>query len=251
MSSKMDINIRLFKKLYNIKIINRTICIIDFIPFIGPIKNASESLLANSSDNSKLARDKGITALVTAAIDLLGLCLAIASIAYTCEKFNQINTFAVLKHLVNVAILLTVVALVSGSKVVFNQLIKLSINNLVGVNNASAAMVNSVTITATGIETIVESVSNTTYGMVFSVISSYRSAQYIVWTPVRVIKILTKIAVKVCQYIDHTFDGLVVRNFFFIYGYLTTLLEIIITITLVSITLCVNGFAKIISYCSK
>jgi hypothetical protein len=192
----MDVNIRLFQNYYNFKLINQTMAIIDFMPFIGPIKNASESLLANLSNDHKLARNKAITALVTAAIDLLGLCLGIASIAYLYEKFNKIDTFAIVKDILVMAISITIISFVIGAKIVVDQLVKLLVNNLVGVNTASAAMVNSVTITAAGIEAVVGTVSNVTYGMVFGVKNSwkigYNSAKTIIYTPIKVFKTTTQ-----------------------------------------------------------
>jgi len=197
----MDINIRLFKNYYDFKILNQTMVIIDFLPFLGPIKNASESLLANLSHDNKLARDKGITALVTAAVDLLGLCLGVASVAYLHEKFNKIDTFAIFRDLLVMAIFITIVAFVIGAKIVIDQLVRLLVDNLVGVNTASAAMVNSVTITASGIEAFVATVSNTTYGMILGLKNSWKmscnSVKSIIYAPIRAVKTTTK-------YVNHS-----------------------------------------------
>jgi len=197
----MDINIRLFQNYYNFKILNQTMVILDFLPFFGPIKNASESLLANLSQDNKLARDKGITALVTAAIDLLGLCLGVASVAYLHERFHKIDTFTIFRDLLVMAILVTVVAFVIGTKIVVDQLVRLLVDNLVGVNTASAAMVNSVTITASGIEAFVETVSSVTYGMILGLKNSwkmsYNSVKSIIYAPIRAVKTTTK-------YVNHS-----------------------------------------------
>lgn len=232
----MDVSIRLFQNYYNFKLIHQTT--IDFMPFIGPIKNVSESLLANLSNDHKLARDKAITALVTAAIDLFGLCLGIASIAYLYEKFNKIDTFAIVKDILVIAILISIVSFVIGAKIVVNQLIKLLVNNLVGVNTASAAMVNSVTITAVGIEAVIGTVSNATYGILFGVKHSwkigYKSAKSIIYTPIKVLKTTTQYVNNSQRYAEEKIVKKskqafirVLNNFiFFIHAIITVLLVI-------------------------
>ena len=233
----MDINIKLFRNLYNFKLFYRTISVMDFLPFVGPVKNASEALMANCEHDTKLARDKGITALVTGAIDLLGLSLAICSIAYSCEKFTTIASFALLKHAMILAILVTVVAFVSGTKIVINQLVKLSIDNMVGVNTASAAMVNTVSITATGIESVVETINQITWNMVLAVRSSYSSAKAIALAPI----VCVKVCIRSLSDCKRFFDRLLVHTFvtyFRIYcNIFMTFIQINITIALVSVSL--------------
>ena len=241
----MDIDIKLFRNLYNFKLFYRTISIIDFLPFVGSVKNAGEALIANSDADYKQARDKGITALVTGAIDLLGLSLAVCTIAYSCEKFNAINAFPLIKHTIVLAILVTVIAFVSGSKIVINQLVKLLIDNVVGVNTASAAVVNSVNITATGIETVVESVSQTTSGVVFGVKKSYSSAKTIVFAPILIVKAIIKFFVDFKHLITEKIYQFFTENILIFYNILIKILEIITTIVLLSIQLSIKVFNAI------
>lgn len=245
----MDINIKLLRNLYNFKFFYRTLTIIDFLPFVGSVKNASEALVANCEHDSKLARDKGVTALVMGAIDLLGLSLAICSIAYSCEKFSAVNSITLLRHFLVSVILVTVIALVSGSKVVINQLVKLSIDNLVNVNTASAAMVNSVSITATGIESVVETVHQTAFDMVSAVKLSYSSAKAIALAPINCVKVCARFVFQSRQLLNRFFVETFVRYFRIYYNIFMTFIQINITIALLSISLFLKAFKYIRTKC--
>lgn len=170
--------------------------IMDFVPFAGSIKNVIESMAANFANDTKLARDKGITALVTASMDLFGLCLSVGCIAYLFEKCSKIEWISPLKDALIMAVLIAIISIVVGAKIVAEQLTKLLIDNVVGVNTASASMVNSVTMTATGIEAVVETVTDATNGMVSGIKNSWsvtsKSARSVFLTPAKLVKTSSK-----------------------------------------------------------
>src|SRR5699024_7818672 len=154
---------------------------IDYIPFLGPMYNATYALNLlfsiwpgksvpasdNSSDDStpvsdialeksRMVRVKGLTAVATALIDIFTLCLTVGVIAFVCDCLVRINTFAFVRQLLILFILANVVALTVGSKIITGQLVEHLTHQLEEVNSVSTSMVKSVTITASAIERIVE-----------------------------------------------------------------------------------------------
>ncbi|KAJ6220382.1 hypothetical protein RDWZM_006194 [Blomia tropicalis] len=157
---------------------------IDYIPFIGPMYNAtyalnllfniwpikilqSFSMNENGSneveiEKARLMRVKGLTAIATALIDIFTLCLTLGVLAFSCDCLNRIDTFAFVRQLMFVVVTINMLALTVGSKVITGQLVEHLTGQLEEINTVGTSMVKSVTITATAIERIVETTNSKT-----------------------------------------------------------------------------------------
>lgn len=179
------------------KYFNRLLLFIDYIPLLGSLYNATNALnllytlwcratigtrtsytnnnaniAENDSENdadesvlkqkSRLIREKGLTAIVTALIDIINICLAVAVIAFICDRLVLIQTFAIVRQLLISVVLANVLAMTIGAKIITKQLVLHLTQQLEDVNHVSTSMVKSVTITASAIERIVETTESTT-----------------------------------------------------------------------------------------
>lgn len=187
LSSLTDLDRHTFNKVFS-----QSLLFIDYIPFLGPLYNAALALnlLFNlwptskdlelveeneetevqkaeaALEKSRLIRVKGMTAVATALIDLLTLCLTVGVIAFVYDCLVRISAYALVRYALVLAVLATGLALTIGSKVVTGQLVESLSRQLEDVGSVSVSMVKSVSITATAIEKIVETTNTRTNAFV-------------------------------------------------------------------------------------
>lgn len=180
----------------------RFIVFIDFVPLLGPLYNAGHalnllwmiwrsSIFANHNNNNnnnnidgefnnnndanyndndivknrekyRHVRERGITAIVTALIDIFTICLALGVIAFICDCLSRIQTFAFVRQLCILFIMINLFALTIGAKIIAGQAVINVTRQLEDVNHVGISMVKSAHITATTIERIVETTETTT-----------------------------------------------------------------------------------------
>lgn len=179
--------------------LHQTLLLIDYIPFLGPLYNATYALNLlfsfwpaksksfeedeeeededvdssevqqsnfDQQEKSRLIRVKGLTAVATALIDLLTLCLAVGVIAYVCDCLVRLNTFALIRYLLVLFILFTALALTVGLKIITGQAVDHLTRQLEDVTSVSTSMVKSASITVLAIEKIVETTNRQTSALV-------------------------------------------------------------------------------------
>ena len=182
--------------------LHQTLLLIDYIPFLGPLYNATyalnllfsfwpakasktfdegdeeeedensegsevhQSSSLDQLEKSRLIRVKGLTAVATALIDLLTLCLAVGVIAYVCDCLVRLNTFALIRYLLVLFILFTALALTVGLKIITGQAVDHLTRQLEDVTSVSTSMVKSASITVLAIEKIVETTNRQTSALV-------------------------------------------------------------------------------------
>jgi len=165
------------------KYFNQCLLMIDYIPIVGPMYNATYALNLLfsfwpgkqvegededevSRGKSRLVRVKGMTAIATALIDIFTLCFTLGVLAFVCDCLVRINTFAFIRQLLILFIMANVIALTVGAKIVTGQLVEHLTQQLEEMNSVSTSMVKSVTITASAIERIVETTNTKTVSVV-------------------------------------------------------------------------------------
>lgn len=159
-----------------------------FIPFLGSARYATEAAVAYFSDDDQKARDKGIIAVNNAIIDLSVLSLFLISITHIANECEKNENLKLVKPLLVLGAMFAVFAVLIGSKIVAEQISRAILEKVVNVNTASKAMVNSVTMTATGIEAVVEKVNVSTTKVVTGMNFAMGSVFSLVFLPFRLVE---------------------------------------------------------------
>ncbi|KAH7639177.1 uncharacterized protein LOC124500572 [Dermatophagoides farinae] len=121
-----------------------------------------ENDLLKNREKYRQVRERGLTAIVTALIDIFTICLALAVIAFICDCLLRIQTFAFVRQLCILFIMINILALTIGAKIIAGQAVINVTRQLEDVNHVGISMVKSAHITATAIERIVETTETTT-----------------------------------------------------------------------------------------
>ncbi|XP_075675798.1 uncharacterized protein LOC113798727 [Dermatophagoides pteronyssinus] len=138
------------------------------------IENYDENDLIKNRDKYRQVRERGLTAIVTALIDIFTICLALAVIAFICDCLLRIQTFAFIRHLCILFIIINTFALTIGAKIIAGQAVINVTRQLEDVNHVGVSVVKSAHITASAIERIVETTETTT--------NIFVGSCYYVWT---------------------------------------------------------------------
>lgn len=192
------------------KYVSQYVMFIDYVPLVGPLFNIShamnllwtiwqgqESTQADDEEEkatARVLREKGITAVVTALVDILILCLAVGVIAFVSHTMIKMEAFAPLRHLLILFILGNVIVIAVGLKMVGSQLAIHLTRQLVEVNHVSTSVVKSANITASAIEKLVETTNSTTNRIYCRVSYTKRIITYytlmVILAPVNLVRLI-------------------------------------------------------------
>ncbi|CAG2108796.1 unnamed protein product [Medioppia subpectinata] len=158
------------------KIIQQLLLLIQFIPFIGPAQYAIEAIVAYMCGNQEKARDKGITSTINGLIDLAALALFLLSAAHIAVQCDRSATLQALKPILTTSCVITIASILIGAKIIAEQMARAVVEKVLSVHTASTSMVNTVTITANGIEAVVGTINEATNVTTNRVKSGYTKA---------------------------------------------------------------------------
>ncbi|CAG2172119.1 unnamed protein product [Oppiella nova] len=221
--------------------------LIHFVPFIGPARYATEAILAYIEGNQERARDKGITSTINGLIDLAVLSVFLLSATHVSIECERSDILRAVKPVLTASVVLTVASILIGAKIIAEQIARAVVDKVLSMHTASASMVNTMHITATGIEAVVETINTATSHTTNTVKSGYNSAantvKTVINTPKTTRNYCEKILRQILRHVKLTTDYVITK----FVQILRETVKTMITLAIMLANITLNIIAKIIN----